>query len=120
MGTNTNSRDHLSDNRRPRLHISTHLKPYEGKYTANYSKWWGRYARKYGGFGEQKVFHSFRHTAKDAFRDSEIPKEHYDALQGHTGTSEGDKYGRGFSLKVLKKAMDQLHYDVDLSHLKLV
>ncbi len=56
---------------------------------------------------------------KRRFRDSNIRKEYYDAIQGHSGQSEGDKYGRGFSLKVLKKAMGKLHYDIDLSHFRI-
>lgn len=88
--------------------------------TANFSKWWGRYARKHGGFNSQKVFHSFRHATKDGFREAEIDPELRDILQGHAPVTEGEKYGQGFSLQRLKKAIDKLEYDVDLSHLKLV
>ena len=85
--------------------------------TGPWSKWWGRYARKHGGFGPKKVFHSFRHAAKDAFREAEVPSEIYDVLQGHTPISEGGKYGSGGSLKLLAKNMEKLSYDVNLGHL---
>ena len=99
--------------------IFPYLQSSTDQITASYSKWWGRYARKHGGFGKQKVFHSFRHSAKDALRDAEIDSQVFDALQGHAPTTEGQKYGSGHSLKVLKNAVDKLEYDVDLSHLDL-
>lgn len=85
--------------------------------TGPWSKWWGRYARKHGGFGPKKVFHSLRHTAKDAFREAEVPEAIYDALQGHASLSEGRRYGSGGSLKLLAKNMEKLAYDMDLGHL---
>lgn len=95
------------------------LKSSVDQTTANYSKWWGRYARKHGNFGPQKVFHSFRHTAKDGFRNSGVSEELYDRLQGHAALKPGRKYGVGQDLRNLKEAMDKLHYDVDLSHVKI-
>lgn len=100
--------------------IFPYLQSSTEQVTANFSKWWGRYARKHGGFGKQKVFHSFRHSAKDALRDAEIDSQVLDALQGHAPITEGQKYGRGHSLKILKKAIDKLEYDVDLSRLNLL
>ncbi len=39
----------------------------KGAVTGNWSKWWGRYARQSGITDRRKVFHSFRHTFKDAW-----------------------------------------------------
>ncbi|WP_319466977.1 site-specific integrase [uncultured Pseudodesulfovibrio sp.] len=103
-----------------RTRLFPYLQSAGDEVTANYSKWWSRYARKHGGFNRQKVFHSIRHSAKDAFRNSGVGPDLRDALQGHAAVSEGDKYGRGFSLHILQEALDKLEYDVDLSHLKLV
>lgn len=96
-----------------------YLQSAKGEVTANYSKWWGRYARDHGGFGGQKTFHSLRHSVKDGFRNCGIGADLRDAIQGHARMTEGDKYGSGFSLKVLKEAIDRLEYDVDLSHLDM-
>ena len=66
----------------------------------------------------RKVFHSFRHTVKDAFREAEVPKEVYDAIQGHTVRDESGKYGRGYSLRRLADAMEKLAYPgLEISHL---
>jgi len=91
------------------------------KITTAWSKWWGRYAREYGEFDRLKVFHSFRHTVKDGLRESGVPEDLRDALQGHAATTEGGKYGSGFSLASLDKAMRKLVYPgLDLSHLTTV
>lgn len=84
--------------------------------TGPFSQWWGRYARKHGGFGPQKVFHSFRHAAKTAFRECGVEEAVYDALQGHAAATEGRKYGQ-HSLKTLAEAIEKLSYDVELGHL---
>ena len=88
----------------------------DSQKTGPFSQWWGRYARKHGGFGAQKVFHSFRHAAKTAFRESGVQENVYDAIQGHAAQSEGRKYGE-HTLKTLAAAMEKLSYDVDLGHL---
>ena len=66
-----------------------------GVLTGNWSKWWGRYMRKTIGITDKrKVFHSFRHTFKDACRAAGIGQEIHDALTGHAdGHNEGRSYG---------------------------
>jgi len=87
--------------------------------TAAWSQWWGRYARKHGITDKSKVFHSFRHTVKDGFRDAGVPKPLYDALQGHAAGDVSDTYGRGYSLPRLQEAIDKLEFPgLDLGHLK--
>ncbi|WP_088561353.1 site-specific integrase [Arboricoccus pini] len=82
-----------------------------GKWTGNWSKWWGRYSRQHGMTDPRKVFHSFRHAFKDACRDADIPREVHDALTGHSeGRNEGEGYGTGFSLKRLHEAICKLSY----------
>jgi integrase len=81
------------------------------KVTASWSKWWGRYARKHGGFDKLKVFHSFRHAFKDALREGGVQEEVSDALTGHAPTTEGRKYGgNGYPLKRLKEGIEKLCY----------
>lgn len=86
--------------------------------TAAWSKWWGRYVRKHGITDSRKVFHSFRHTVKDAFRDSGVDIALNDAIMGHTQGNVSASYGQGYSLKVLAEAMKKLEFPgLDLEHL---
>jgi len=90
------------------------------KRTASWSKWWGRYARKHGGFDKLKVFHSFRHAFKDGLREGGVQEEISDALTGHAPTTEGRKYGgNGYPLKRLKEGIENLCYPgLEIDHLK--
>ena len=99
--------------------VFPHLKPDKfGKRTAAWSKWWGRYARKIGIVDRRKVFHSFRHSFKDACREAGIPQDIHDALTGHAPNNVGGSYGKGHSLHNLALAINRIAYaDVDLRHL---
>ena len=90
-----------------------------GKLTGNWSKWWGRYARTNGITDKRKVFHSFRHSFKDACRECGIEEAIHDALTGHSGGGVGRSYGgQMYPLPPLIKAMEKLKYKgLDLSHL---
>ena len=91
------------------------LKPdSKGDYSGNWSKWWGRYARGAIGITDQKkVFHSFRHSFKDACRNAEISKEVHDRLTGHKGDASdaGNQYGIGPNLKTLHQAIQRIRFD---------
>ncbi|RTL76108.1 MAG: site-specific integrase [Bradyrhizobiaceae bacterium] len=91
----------------------------EGERTRSsaWSKWFGRYLRSTCGVEETtKVFHSFRHTFKRMTRDAGIEEEMHDALTGHSGAGGvGRSYGRGFSLKPLAKAMDDVQSPINLA-----
>jgi len=92
----------------------------EGERTRSsaWSKWFGRYLRSTCGVADTtKVFHSFRHTFKRMTRDAGIPEEMHDALTGHSGGGVGRSYGKGFSLKPLAKAMDEVQAPTDLRQL---
>jgi integrase len=84
------------------------------KWTGNFSKWWGRWARGLGITDRRKVFHSFRHTFKAACRRGGIQEETHDLLTGHQGTGVGRSYGRAeYSpelVKTLAKAMRKIGY----------
>jgi integrase len=81
-----------------------------GTMTGTWSKWWGRYARQAGITDRRKVFHSFRHTFKDACRAAEIEEPIFDALQGHRGTTVSRMYGEGYPLRVLAAAVEKISY----------
>ena len=93
-----------------------------GKWTQNWSKWWGRYAREQAGIADpRKVFHSFRHTFKNVARQCAIPEDIHDAITGHSSGSGGvgRTYGGAYPLKPLGAAMKKLrHRGLDLSKLK--
>lgn len=93
------------------------LKPYRGVYSHSFSKWYGRHVRQKVGISDQrKVFHSYRHSFKDAGRECGIETSLVDALQGHTDRSVSGSYGSGYSLKALDKAMRRIRYPgLDLS-----
>ena len=86
--------------------------------TANFSKWWGRYVRKAGLKDPRLVFHSFRHTVKDAFRDCEVEETLARAIMGHESAGVASSYGAGYSLARLNDGVQKLRFPgVDLKHL---
>jgi integrase len=60
---------------------------------AAWSKWFGRYLDVLGITDERKVFHSFRHNAKDALRAAGVQEDLNDAITGHAGRTVGSTYG---------------------------
>lgn len=62
--------------------------------SAAWSQWYGRYLRDEIGIKDPEVvFHSFRHTFKDACREARIQEEEHDAMTGHKNASISRKYG---------------------------
>lgn len=82
-----------------------------GKLTGYFSKWYGIHARKLGITDPRKVFHSFRHTFKDACRAARISEEVHDALTGHAGGGVGRTYGGGVPLDVKAEAIAKITYN---------
>lgn len=90
----------------------------DGYYSSPFSKHFGRFLKSVGVKTGKNAFHSFRHCFEDACRNSGIPKEIMDALQGHGEEGMSKRYGKGFVLRKLAEAMAQLRYDgLDLAHL---
>ncbi|MGM4919556.1 DUF6538 domain-containing protein [Tardiphaga sp. 813_E8_N1_3] len=90
-----------------------------------FSKWFGRYLRGAGVKDQAKVFHSFRHTVKDALRRGEADPEAREALVGHAqDSSVGSGYGANamlsrFGAKVLAGAINRISYPgLDLSKVR--
>ena len=85
----------------------------KGRWSGNWSKFWGRYARSSAGITDQrKVFHSFRHLFKDMLRETECRDEVSDVLMGHSDGSMGSKYGSSpgsYPLAPLFKAINQIN-----------
>jgi integrase len=95
------------------------LKDAKGQRTEAFGKWWRRYTRKNGIPDPLKVFHSFRHAAKDGFREGGVEEQISDALTGHAPMTEGRKYGSdAYPITRLKEGIEMLAYPgLDLSHL---
>jgi integrase len=85
----------------------------KGALTGNWSKWFGRYLRNNIGIKDaRKVFHSFRHTFKDACREAGMNEEVHDALTGHAGSGVGRHYGSGqYPISRLIEAMARIHFE---------
>jgi integrase len=87
---------------------------------ALWSKWFGRFIRDHG--IRKPVFHSFRHSFKDALRIAGESEDINDALTGQSGGGVGRRYGakemvRRFGLKRLAEAVAKVSYPgLGLSH----
>lgn len=90
-----------------------------------WSQWFGRYLRASGVTNRAKVFHSFRHTAKDALRRGRADHEMREALIGHAQASSVS-WGYGapemlarFGAAALSDAVNRISYPgLDLSRVK--
>lgn len=82
-----------------------------GRWSGDFSKWFGRYRRTIGLDQRWTDFHSFRHTWKTAARGAELTEEFHDEISGHDSASVGRSYGR-IPVKQLKRALDRVRFDV--------
>ena len=87
-----------------------------------WTKWFIRYLRNSGVTSHTKVFHSLRHTFKDALRTASVPEDLNDALLGQKNNSVGRGYGakqksgakdivRRFGMSRLKAAVEAVTYE---------
>lgn len=86
------------------------LSPYRSKITHGFSKWWGRYARKFVK-ESRKTFYSFRHRVTDQFRNQVRPADGIlQAILDHDKTDTTSGYESGFDLETLNEAIQKLDY----------
>ena len=84
---------------------------FPGLNSKAYTPRFGRMLDKIGLDDPNLVFHSFRHTFKDACRTAGIQEEVHDALTGHSNVSVGRKYGsRGMPVDILADAVNSVTY----------
>lgn len=106
---------------RERRFLFPDLKPNpRGKLGGYFSTFFSKYLRQQVGITDpRKVFHSFRHTFKDACRSVGIDEAVHDALTGHTASSAGRKYGNDqYPLPPLFEALDRFEIaGLDIDHL---
>ncbi|WP_245298511.1 site-specific integrase [Sinorhizobium sp. A49] len=91
----------------------------DGTYSTAYSRKFSNLLKAIGIKHNKISFHSFRHSFEDACRNSRIPLDFVNALQGHAQQGMAGRYGNGlYGLKLLNEEMQKLTYDeLDLSHL---
>ncbi len=91
-----------------------------GKLTAKFSQWWTNHGDEIGiRVPRKKVFHSFRHSFKEACRVAGVSEEIHDALTGHSGGGVGRTYGT-VPLRLKARKIAKVQYPgLDLSHLHL-
>lgn len=97
------------------------LRQRRDSYGQTVTKWFARYRERCGIAAEKyrKTFHSFRHTVAKRLREANVPDSQIAQLVGHEEGSETSRYGKRQSPRLLKeRAVDQLSYGIDLSHLK--
>ena len=88
-----------------------------GTVSLNFSKWFRRFLKTINLKKDGMCFHSFRHSYKRMCRDAGVPKNIYDALQGHSSGDTSDDYGKdcygsGYPLRVLYDAVMKLKFVV--------
>lgn len=88
----------------------------DGYYSHNFSKWYGRYARKIGISSAKTAFHSLRHNFKDALQAADTHEYVSRALLGHADKSVHAQYGSGPTLKALKAAVDKIEFGIAIAH----
>lgn len=82
-----------------------------GRLSAKWGEWFSAYLRTVCGVTDRRiVFHSFRHTFKDAARNCGVPEGVQRQLMGHSGKDVADSYGQGFGLHQLVEGMKQIRF----------
>lgn len=85
----------------------------DGQPSTVFSKWFARLLNSVGLTDPALVFHSFRHTAEDAFRDALQPQYVIDRIVGHADQATSAGYGDGISLEVAAKAVRAMRLPFD-------
>lgn len=76
----------------------------KGSKAYNLSRRYSVYLKGLGIDGGKDPLHGFRHTFKTLGRSSQIPRDILHAINGHSGASEGDYYGK-YALPLLAKEL---------------
>ena len=80
-----------------------------GNRAHKWGQWFGKYLRSDCKVGDtRKVFHSFRHTLKDAGRECGVPEELQRAIMGHSAKDVAGSYGLGFSRHRIVEGMHRI------------
>jgi integrase len=99
---------HFADSMRAKEEMEARLFPLltpgsRGVLGQGWSKWFGSYIRGIGVTNTDSVFHSFRHSFKDALRAVGVGEDVNDALLGHVGPGT---VARRYGAKEMVRALD--------------
>lgn len=84
----------------------------QNKYGHYVSRWFGVYRKKCGVVEDGKVFHSFRHTVLNCFKQKGVEREQAEAISGHGDTSISyGTYGKAYEITTLKGVIEVLNFD---------
>lgn len=89
----------------------------DGQASTVMSKWFARFMDTVGLTDPALVFHSFRHSAEDAFRDALQPQYVIDRIIGHSDGATSARYGDGISLETAYGAVTAMKLKVRLPEL---
>ncbi len=85
----------------------------DGMPSGRFSKWFGRVRKKVGITDPGAVFHSFRHGAKDALRETQAPPYIIDQIMGHAEQATAS-YGQGAALDTLYETIKKMKFRADV------
>lgn len=86
----------------------------DGQASTVASKWFRRFLRSIGLTDPAAVFHSYRHGAEDAFRNSLVQQYVIDRIIGHSVQAVSAIYGQGVSLDVMYDAVKNMKMEVNV------
>lgn len=90
------------------------IKPVNDEYGAAVSKWFSRYRKRCGIDGKGKVFHSFRHTLANQFKQCRVPLEIAEAIIGHESDSMTyGRYGKDYQVDVMFDAIRLVDFSLN-------
>lgn len=91
----------------------------DGYYSTSYSPRFNRFLKNIGVKTPKHTFHSFRHSFEDGCKNSRVPLEFINALQGHSDGGMAARYGDGIvGLRLLDEEMQKLRYEgIDFSRI---
>ena len=87
----------------------------KGKWSHDIQRWFSSYKKDLG-FGADKVFHSFRHTMRDALVDAGGENPKVQAILGHEQSDTTNAiYGTGFKPKQLNEVIQRISWREELA-----
>jgi len=84
--------------------------PKSGFLSDCFSKKFNRRLRATGFDTKETVFHSFRHTFRDALRAAEVPTAVAKALGGWSDSSISEGYGSGYPIAILRANINKIRF----------
>lgn len=91
----------------------------EDGYGVDLGKWYQDFNRYFITEDKNKVFHSFRHNMEDLLKSHRAEEPLRNDIMGHANKGEGNaRYGKQFSVAVMREVFDLIDYGIDVEVLK--